>query len=484
MIRAFILGGRVRRPLTVGGVCLVGSLALAAAASAATYRVTTRADSSDGSCTASKCSLRDAMTQVNTDPGTSDTIVLPAGTYTLSGTELPAITNSSVNLTIAGAGTRTTTISGNAASRIFEIDDGTVSISGVTVTDGFFVANTSGPGEGGGAIYDGATLALTDVAVTDSVLEGDGNGGGGIDNQAGHLTLNQVTVSGNRTDGDGGGVFMDTASTNTFTDTTIADNTVNATLADTPSNYAEYGGGVEIDDGALRLTNTTIADNTLSRSGAVGSGDGLDDLYATVRSLNSIVAENYPTDCGQGRPTSTGPNLDSDSTCFTGSSALHADPKLGALADNGGQTDTLALSPGSPAVEHGQNAGCPAVDQRGVTRPQGAKCDLGAYEVKAAAPSVASGPASAVSKHAATLHGTVNPDKRATTVYFEYGTSASYGKRTPSQSVGSSYAIYEISRTLTGLAPGTKYHFRLVAVNALGTKDGVGETFTTPGKRS
>ncbi len=55
------------------------------------------------------------------------------------------------------------------------------------------------------------------------------------------------------------------------------------------------------------------------------------------------------------------------------------DPLLGPLADNGGATQTFALLPGSPAIDAGQSTGCPP-DQRGVVRPQGAACDIGAFE--------------------------------------------------------------------------------------------------------
>jgi hypothetical protein len=63
------------------------------------------------------------------------------------------------------------------------------------------------------------------------------------------------------------------------------------------------------------------------------------------------------------------------------SAILFADPLLGALADNGGPTQTRALSSGSPAIDAGNNSACPAADQRGILRPQGGGCDIGAYEL-------------------------------------------------------------------------------------------------------
>src|SRR5207247_10185816 len=61
-------------------------------------------------------------------------------------------------------------------------------------------------------------------------------------------------------------------------------------------------------------------------------------------------------------------------------SSNNTDPKLGSLADNGGSTKTAALLPGSPAIDAITDSICPTMDQRGVQRPQGARCDIGAYE--------------------------------------------------------------------------------------------------------
>ena len=63
-----------------------------------------------------------------------------------------------------------------------------------------------------------------------------------------------------------------------------------------------------------------------------------------------------------------------------GGTIPNANPRLGPLQNNGGPTPTHALLPGSLAIEAGTNAGCPATDQRGVSRPQGVACDIGAFE--------------------------------------------------------------------------------------------------------
>ena len=73
-----------------------------------------------------------------------------------------------------------------------------------------------------------------------------------------------------------------------------------------------------------------------------------------------------------------------------GTNIITTNPLLSALADNGGFTRTIALEVGSPAINAGSIAGCPATDQRGVARPQGAACDIGAYEVDTTPPGVTS----------------------------------------------------------------------------------------------
>jgi hypothetical protein len=97
-----------------------------------------------------------------------------------------------------------------------------------------------------------------------------------------------------------------------------------------------------------------------------------------------------------------------------------------------------------------------------------------------AAPSAITGPVSAVGPTSATASGTVNPNGQATSWYFEYGTSTRYDKRSSSRSAGTGRANVQVSAALTGLAPGTTYHYRLVATNGGGTGRGSNGVFTTP----
>ena len=136
----------------------------------------------------------------------------------------------------------------------------------------------------------------------------------------------------------------------------------------------------------MTLINDTIAYNQAFNG--LGSGAGVDGA-ATLK--NSIVADNVshnPTlttrltdNCG-GAKVSQGHNLSDSTECgFTATGDRQGvDPKLGPLDDYGGPTDTHALLVGSPAIGHADSSGCPSSDQRGVHRPQGRACDIGAFE--------------------------------------------------------------------------------------------------------
>jgi phosphodiesterase/alkaline phosphatase D-like protein len=96
-------------------------------------------------------------------------------------------------------------------------------------------------------------------------------------------------------------------------------------------------------------------------------------------------------------------------------------------------------------------------------------------------PTATTNAASNVTSNSATLNGTVNPNGLATTVYFQWGTSTSYGNTTPSQSIGSGTSNVNVSANLSGLSPNTTYHYRVVAYNSAGTRYGSNVSFTTTG---
>lgn len=97
----------------------------------------------------------------------------------------------------------------------------------------------------------------------------------------------------------------------------------------------------------------------------------------------------------------------------------------------------------------------------------------------ASVPTAVTGPASAVNLTSVTVSGNVDPNGTATSWYFEYGTSATYGAKTTEHDAGSGAAAVAVSSGLSGLTPGTTYHFRLVATSSAGTAAGADGTFAT-----
>ncbi len=98
------------------------------------------------------------------------------------------------------------------------------------------------------------------------------------------------------------------------------------------------------------------------------------------------------------------------------------------------------------------------------------------------APVAATGSATSATVNSATLNGSIDPNGRAATWYFEYGTSTSYGSRTPPRSAGSGTTAVSVSAAVSSLAPGRLYHYRLVASSDAGTGRGRDRTFSTAGR--
>jgi hypothetical protein len=104
---------------------------------------------------------------------------------------------------------------------------------------------------------------------------------------------------------------------------------------------------------------------------------------------------------------------------------------------------------------------------------------LGTSSALAAAPTATTSPATNITSTGATLNGTVSPNKTATAYHFEYGPSPSLGTKTAPATVNGN-AAKSVSASVTGLAPATKYYFRIVASNASGAATGTEQSFTTP----
>ncbi|MEO7297153.1 MAG: choice-of-anchor Q domain-containing protein [Verrucomicrobiota bacterium] len=151
-----------------------------------------------------------------------------------------------------------------------------------------------------------------------------------------------------------------------------------------------YGGGLYNAGGNSTLTHVTIAENSAKLSigtapnfGAVAQGGGIFSANGTVTLQNTILAYNFSgSNCFGAAFTDSGNNISSDGSCnfFAPGSLTNTDPILGPLGNYGGTTPTMPLLAGSPAIDGGNNSFCTTTDQRGVARPFGAGCDIGAFE--------------------------------------------------------------------------------------------------------
>jgi len=300
------------------------------------------------------------------------------------------------HLSIRGPGAGHVTMNGNP-KEVFGVS---VSPSGsVTIADLVFKSSY---------LYNFGTLTLNNSTVSGNSISGNG---GGIYN-GGTLTLINSTVSGNTSYFSGGGIYNEATGTLTLNNSTVSGN-----LADT-------GGGISNDGGTLRLINNTISDNIARGPGGGilngGAGAQMEMIFCTIYGntsnesgggiwngatnsasqlvmRNSLVAGNKASQGPDilGQLTSQGYNLiqNTQDTTFAPSqahgtdllqvapTALRMDPLL---KENKGPTQTHALLPGSVAIDRIPPNDCRikdiSTDQRGVRRPQGVACDIGAYE--------------------------------------------------------------------------------------------------------
>ena len=379
------------------------------AISSTTIHVNTTIDESN---TDGDCSLREAIQAANTDtpvdgcpPGSgTDTILLPAGTFTLTKVGIDEnfaatgdldITN---NLVIIGVSPTDTRINGNHTDRIFDVlGSATLSLNKMTLYNGWIAATGL---YGGGAILnrETGTLELNQVVLQGNTSQ---NVGGGIDN-AGTARLNFVTLDSNQATSEsatvaggaiynGGSLMINNSllSNNTAFNPNSLDyggglfneyiiTLVNVTFSHC---FADWGGGLFNQGIEANMYNVTFADNSTA-------------IYTAspLRIKNSIVANSTAGEncSGGGTITSLGHNIDNGSSCNF--DLENTNPLLGPLADNLGLTYTHALLGGSPAIDSGDNNDCPDIDQRGAYRPADGDfnstpiCDIGAFEYQATFP--------------------------------------------------------------------------------------------------
>jgi hypothetical protein len=351
-------------------------------------------------------SLRDVI--VN-DANSGDVVVLQAGaTYTLDDCEEGDL-DIQTDITIQGNGA---TIMQTCLDRVIEVDSSFVTIQGTTVRGG------RDDDDGAGIQVDGenSELVVIDSTITDNVSCEEGGGivqdaddnsevkiirstisgnsapeGGAIDNdEGGTLLILNSTITGN-TSSEGAAVAVDNGTAATVVYSTIARNTVGpVNCSFLPENAPEADDSGEDDE-------VRASQNPPSANLSVEEDDSSLTIFGTV------IAEpvNGPN-CGDesddwvplDETTSLGYNFSDDATCGLANGTdkqTAGSPVLGALAGNGGPTQTLLPGTGSPLIDKIPLASCGATDvfggeavvedQRGVTRPQGPACDIGAVEV-------------------------------------------------------------------------------------------------------
>jgi CSLREA domain-containing protein len=334
--------------------------------------------------------------------------------------------------TIEGAGREATVIDADGIDRVVHADATVtkLTIADLTLTGGHLFNFSAGSGGGltvttgdltldhvavtnnrdsttntfgGGIFFQGDALSISDSVISDNHLD-DSQGGGGLEaDQANSVSIVRSTFSGNTLpttpgSGGGGGAHIQIEDRLTITDSTFSGNTArdyggldgnakdNVTITNSTFSGNTAGnavGGVKIDSNNGLIRSTTVAGNTAPFDANLAVGCCISPgPTRETRFQSTLIAD---ANGGGGNCaatavtiTSLGGNLEEGNTCGFSTAAgdqVNTNPKLGALAANGGPTMTQALLKGSPAINHGK--GCPSADQRGAPRK---KCDTGAYE--------------------------------------------------------------------------------------------------------
>jgi hypothetical protein len=258
-------------------------------------------------------------------------------------------------------------LSGGNAVRLFNVTGGSLAIDGLTLD-----AGRDTPAQPGAA----AINASAPVQILNSTISNHQTSNGGcpaIAMSGATLTITRSTVTGN----------VNSAAAQGFA--VCGNNTSDLQIS--LSTFSGNTGGAIMSSGSSTVYGSTIAGNTSTGGGNTG---GL-QVFGASGAMNlghSVVASNVGTgQCSTfsgGVINDQGSNLQfPDNACGATISVL--DPRLGPLASNGGPTQTMALLPGSPAIDGGLSLVCPLADQRGVPPQDGdgngtVVCDVGAYE--------------------------------------------------------------------------------------------------------
>jgi hypothetical protein len=291
----------------------------------------------------------------------------------------------------------------------FNLGGGIANYGTLTINHSTISSNMAAKSEDsfGGGIANFNTLTITNSILSENMA----NVGGGIFNEeSGILTINNSTLHKNTADNLGAAILNHENTLVTINNSTISENssdlagaiysygTISINNSTISGNLANLVGGIySTYDSSLTINNSTITGNMSNNPGDAAGVVSFDNGSTSTTITNSIVSGNIISgtdtffDLGLDTDgldidsfTSGGHNLigviDNRITAFTaeGDQIDVTFPLLDALADNGGETLTHALLPGSPAIDAGSN--CGTVDQRDFARPQNSVCDIGAYE--------------------------------------------------------------------------------------------------------
>jgi hypothetical protein len=324
--------------------------------------------------------LRFCLSQSDARPGEDLIIFSVTGTINLT-KALPEITD---DLIIAGPGADQLTVRRDTGGpyRLFTVKAGVAAqIYSLTITNGAPGGTNKPKDYWGGGIYNSGTLTMGGVAVTGNIAALDteiGMAGGGVYNE-GSLFIYDSTIAGNTLVGGigptgGGGIgSLASSATLVISSSTIAGNTAQSH----PYNggIGRLCGGGVAEDG-LVIRNSTVTGNQAINTGnqSLGGTGGICSSGATVQ--NTIASGNIA-------PPGYDPDF-SGSISSGGYNLIGGDAKLGPLQDNGGPTQTVALLPGSPAIDAGDNTDAPEWDQRGPGYPRivNGTIDIGSFEVQ------------------------------------------------------------------------------------------------------
>jgi CSLREA domain-containing protein len=267
----------------------------------------------------------------------------------------------------------------------------------VTVSDAAFRSNASRRAGGAVEAAGGTTTLAVVTFVGNDARASPGHGGALHVVRAGTVNVDRCTVAGNVAAGQGGGMWNASSGVLLIEHSTVARNRagegggiyngggiVNLTYSTLSGNEAVRGGGLVAAAGWAELRNSTVAENT-----ATAEAGGLHTGTGTIIANNSVVGDNAaPTgpDCTGAVVLNVYNVFEDPSDCEVTVSGLGniggEEPRLGALAFNGGPTPTHAPQVGSPVIDIG--GFCGPTDQTGAPAPAGNACDAGSVEFRGA----------------------------------------------------------------------------------------------------